>query len=333
MIELDNWLEYNELNRGHSRTTVGNYRLIVRSFGDWLATQNLSPEQAQPEHLQRFAGAVLHERRLSPSSRRVAVSALRGYYRWLLQRRLIRSDPSTTLPYPRVGRGLPLPIPAAAAEKLMAQPDLDSFKGVRDLAIMAVLLGCGPRVSGVTGLNEGNLIFAHNEDGFEELTLLLREKGANERLVPAPDETRLLLRAYLGHPDLEQIDRRLPSGDRVLFVNIYNSHVPEHEHRGEARRLTPLSVWKMLREYGAAAGIDPKTLHPHAFRHLYGQELAEGDVDLLVRQKLMGHSDPKSTELYSHIAHRKMRKAAIENNPMRRIKSPASGLAGLLRGK
>src|SRR3546814_6660661 len=55
----------------------------------------------------------------------------------------------------------------------------------------------------------------------------------------------------------------------------------------------------MIREYGKACGIDTKLLHPHAFRHLFGAELAESDVDVITRQQLLGHSDPKSTEIYS----------------------------------
>jgi len=201
------------------------------------------------------------------------------------------------------------------------------------VALLAVLIGCGPRVSGLCALNEGDLLWTQSEAGFEELTIRLREKGGNERYVPAPEETRLLLRAYLGHPDLDAIDRRLPSGDQVLWVNQHNSHTLGPEHRGEARRLTAWSVWQMIRQRGAAAGVDPRYLHPHAFRHLYGQELAEGDVDLLTRQRLMGHADPKSTAIYSHIAFRKLRKAAQDANPLRRIKSPASGLAAVMRGK
>src|SRR3546814_12410533 len=99
-------------------------------------------------------------------------------------------------------------MPLRDAEKILAEPDLDTLKGVRDLAILAVLVGCGPRVAGVVGINERDLIFTHNDAGIEELTIILREKGQHQRPVPAPDETRLELRAYLGHPALEHIDRR-----------------------------------------------------------------------------------------------------------------------------
>lgn len=333
MIQIDAWLSYNELNKGHSANTVHHYRKVVERFSAWLRSQGRSVQAAQPQDLQEFAGAVLHAEKLSPSSRRVAVSALRSYYRFLQRRKVLQDNPAADLPYPKMGRKLPVPIPLAAAEKLMAEPDLDTFKGVRDVAMMSVLLGCGPRVAGVCGLNECDLLFAPNEAGVEELTIRFREKGGKERVVPAPEDTRLLVRAYLGHPELERIDRRLPNGELVLFVNIYNSKVSPPEHRGEARRLSTWSAWDMLRGYATQAGVDPKLVHPHAFRHLYGQELAEHDVDLVVRQRLLGHAKPESTEVYSHIAYRKLRQEMKRANPLASIRTPATGLAGLLKGR
>lgn len=331
--ELEAWLEFNQHNRGHAGTTLGSYRAAVRLWAEWCASQRVQMTRATPDQVQRWTGIELHKRGLSSATRRVFVSALRGWYRWLLARRVIPANPCEGLPYPKLGRSLPVPMPVADAEKLLAGCDLDTFAGVRDIAMLAVLLGCGPRVSGLTAMNEGDLLWTVSEQGFEELTIRLREKGAHERYVPAPEETRLLVRAYLGHPELEEIDRRLPDGDQVLWCNQHNSHTLGPDHRGEARRLTAWSVWQMIKRRGETAGIEARYLHPHAFRHLYGQELAEGDVALLTAQRLMGHTDPKSTAIYSHIAFRKLRKAAQEANPMRRIKSPASGLAAVLRGK
>lgn len=330
LAHLNSWLGYNEHNKGYTQSTGYNYRRAVEAFERWVVEQKLDYRTLSPEQLQRFCGEVLHLRGQSPSTRRVSVSALRGFYKWLAARRLVPADPAQALPFPKMGRSLPLPIPADDVSKLMAQADLSTFKGVRDLAILSVLCGCGPRVSGVSALNEGDLIFGMGETGLEELTLRLREKGKHERYVPAPEDVRVMLRAYLGHPELDAVDRRLPEGDRVLFINLTHGHVPAHERRGEARRLTQWSIHRMIVEYGETAGVAPRFLHPHAFRHLYGQELAEHDVDLLLRQSLMGHRDPKSAAIYSHIAVRKLRAAATQANPLKRVKHPAAGLAAVL---
>ena len=327
------WQRHHETDLAHSADTVANYRTLMRQHALWLAATKQTVHHMTPELLQRYAGEVLHARGVKPQSRRVAVSALRGYYGYLKQHKVLPDNPALNLPPPKVGRPLPVAIPLGDAEKLMGACDMARFKGVRDVAILSVLLGCGVRVSGCTALNEGDLLFAMNEHGLEELTLRLREKGKKERYVPAPDETRLLLRAYLGHPELDAIDRTLANGDKVLFVNLHNSTVRAFDHRGERRRMNGEAIWKMLQRLGARAKVDSRYLHPHAFRHLYGAELMEGDTNLLVSQMLMGHGDSKTTEIYSHIAYRKLRSASEKANPFRRIKTPATGLAALLRAQ
>ena len=94
---------------------------------------------------------------------------------------------------------------------MLMAPDVGSFPGLRDAAIIAMLVGCGMRVSGLSALNESSLVWTHGQ-----LTVKLREKGANERLVPVPLEAATLVRAYLAHPMLATIDRTTGTGDKVL---------------------------------------------------------------------------------------------------------------------
>src|SRR3546814_4525303 len=141
MIHRDEWLEFRERNKVQSASTVANYRAVLVKFGEWLTRERIAETAVTPEILQRYAGAELHRRGLSPNSRRVAVSALRGYYAHLQRGGLIPRNPADALPYPRIGRSLPVPMPLRDAEKILAEPDLDTLKGVRDLAILAVLIG------------------------------------------------------------------------------------------------------------------------------------------------------------------------------------------------
>ncbi len=213
-----------------------------------------------------------------------------------------------------------------SAQKLLMQPDLNTLIGVRDAAILALFIGTGIRLSGLLRLNESALQFYRDEKDKERLAVKVREKGKKERLVPVPDEARLLLRAYLGHPELEAIGRTLPDGDRILFVSTKNRGISEDKYH-EERRLSARSVQDMIEGYGKKAGIPRKQLHPHAARHLYGTELAEEKVDLLTRQALLGHADPKSTEIYTQLATRALTRAADKANPLSKIKTPATELA------
>lgn len=323
---VSEWLEHLQHNKGRAPTTVGKYRGYLRRLSSWLAEQEKGLLEATADDLEDFCGLQAHRDGLSPRSRRALVSSVRGFYEWAQRGGHLRQgNPSSSLPYPKAGLKLPVPMELSNAERLLMQPDISTFTGVRDAAMLSLMIGCGLRLGGLIALNQSDLQFAEVE-GSDWLIVRTREKGGRERLVPAPHESKLLLRAYLGHPDLEDIDRRLEDGDQVLFVSTRNRSVPEHEYRGEARRLHQRSIREMVVRYGDAAGIPRRQLHPHAMRHLYGTELAEADVDLLVRQSLMGHANASSTEVYTHLAARKLTSAVAQGNPFSRIKTPVTDL-------
>jgi integrase/recombinase XerD len=196
---------------------------------------------------------------------------------------------------------------------------------VRDGAIMALLVGCGVRVSGLVKLNQGHVI-EQVVEGKPRLFLRVIEKGDRERLVPVPPEADLQLRVYLEHPQLKEIDRSLPNGDLVLFVSTRNRSCPQHEYHGERRRLNRRAVLEMIGKYGKQQGIPEEQLHPHAMRHLYGTELAEDDVHLLVAQQLLGHVDPKSTQIYTHLAIRKLVTEVDRANPLSKMRTPTTDI-------
>jgi site-specific recombinase XerD len=322
---IESWLTHLHHNRGRSPTTVGKYRGYLARLVAWLIEQDKRLGEATDQDLEAFSGLVMHREGLSPRSRRALVAAIRGFYSWAVTSRAIGTNPAAALPYPKSGLRLPVAMQLRNAERLLMEPDIGTFMGVRDAAMLALMMGCGLRISGLLALNQSDLTFTEVE-GVEWLIIRTREKGNRERLVPAPHEARLLVRAYLGHHELEQIDRTLPDGDQVLFVGTRNRSIPEHEYRGEARRLKPRSVRDMVTRYGEAAGIPRDQLYPHAMRHLYGTELAEEDVDLLVRQTLMGHASPTSTKIYTHLAARKLTKAVRTGNPLAKINTPVSDL-------
>ena len=315
-------------NQGKADRTIAAYRDILQRFDSWL--DGKPPESVSADDLLVFTGPYLHRSKLRPISRRPYIACLREFYRWLHSvAHRIPANPAENLDYPETGRKLPTFLTLDNAEKLIWAPDLETFTGVRDAAIISVLLGCGLRVAGVVGLNESNLQ-TQIIDREPRLCLRTLEKGSKERLLPVPREADLLLRIYLEHDELKSIDRSLPDGDRVLFVTTNNRHCPEHQYHGERRRFTTRGLHAMIRRLGLRAGIPANQLHPHALRHLYGTELAESDVQDGVRQQLLGHSDPRSTQIYTHLATRKLTGDVDRGNPLAKIKTPVTELLGKL---
>lgn len=329
---IQRWLEVKEHNEGRSEVTIRTYQGHLISLRRFLMERNLSLLEATPDVIEDFAGRHQHERGVRPISRRVTVAAIRGFYRFLERKRLIDDNPAACLASPKIGSALPRAMSLGHAEKLLMEPGISTFITLRDTAILSVLIGTGCRGSGVRNLNESDLIWTQSAVGTERLIVRLREKGKKVRMVPVPLECSLLIRAYLGHPELEKIERTLPDGDRVLFVTTRNNRIPTHQFFGPARRLSRWAVHQMVRIYGLRAGIPKEYCHPHALRHLFGTELAEHEVDLLIRQALLGHESPETTEVYTHMAMRKLAKTVDQVNPLSKMsKGPSFALADRLR--
>lgn len=320
---VDAFLTWKQHNQGRAERTIDAYRDALQRLSGFLDGRDLLAATA--EELELFCGPWLHKQGVQAVARKPYIAAVREFFKWATHTKRIAANTGAQIAYPRSGRKLPRVMSLASAERLMWGPDFSTFKGVRDSAILSVLIGCGMRIAGLARLNQSNLVsLEHN--GKVRMVLKVCEKGDKERLLPVPREAEMVLRLYLEHAELKQIDRTLPNGDQVLFVSTGNRSIPAHRYIGEARRMAIRSIFDMIRLYGEAAGIPVEQLHPHAMRHLYGTELAESDVDLLLRSELMGHEDPKHTKIYTHLATRRKLEEVDRSGPLSKIKSPVSDL-------
>lgn len=329
MTELiTKFMEWKQYNKGVSKRTIEAYTAALERFALFLDGRDL--RTATVDEIEMFGGIWLHKQGVGAIARRPYVAALREFYKWLTAGGAIQANPASGLSYPKAGRKLPSMMTLANAEKLMWAPDFSTFSGVRDAAILSLLVGCGLRREGVSSLNESNLVQTEFK-GDRRYILRVVEKGEKERTMPVPREVDMVLRLYLEHEDLQAIDRTIENGDKVLFVSLNNMTVPAHEYIGENRRLAPKAIWEIVKKHGKTAGIPDDQLHPHAIRHLFGTELLEDDVDILIRQELMGHADQRSTEIYTHLAMRKKMAEADRANPLAKIRTPVGDLISKLR--
>lgn len=320
------YLDYLGMARGLSPRTLEIYALALRRLKEFLQGKPLL--EADGMELEAFCGLWLHRRGVVAASRKPYVAAVRSFYAWARDKSLLpenRGNPAQDVQQPKAGRRLPRSMSLSSAERLMWAPDLSTFVGIRDAAMLSLMMGCGLRVSGVTALNVGD-VQSMQLDGKPRLVLRVTEKGDRQRIVPLPREADSLLRVYMAHEDLAGIDRQVSDfqgrPDLVLFVNTKHPTLAEHEHVGEARRLTRRSVHDMIQRYGRRVGIPESELHPHAMRHLFGTELTESDVPTLTTQGLMGHVDPKSTTIYVELSMRKKMRVVDQHAPLAKMKTP-----------
>jgi len=242
---VEKYLHYLEHNLGRSIKTIAIYNKNLNSLFDFLTKSKKVPLQANRLLLEEFIGIYAHKTGVAISSRKTRVASIRGFYQWLQDNELRKDNPAKFIKYPKVAGSLPLPIEIKHAEKLLNSIDLSTFSGVRDAAIIALFLGTGMRLSGVSSLNESNLIWSGTGVG-EKLFIRVVEKGKKERVIPVPDTARLYLQAYFGHEVLQEINRSLPDGDQVVFVSLRGRRIPEHEYYGEKRRLSNRYIQKMI---------------------------------------------------------------------------------------
>ena len=294
---LDRWsdrfLAFLASERGLARNTVEAYGRDLARFTEWaVAARADAPAALTPALCRAFLGAE-RRRGLGTRSLARASAALRGFGRYLVRERVLRASPAEEL---RV-RQAPGPLPRAPGVDdvriLLAAPPPDTPQGRRDRAMLELLYGAGLRVSELIHLRDVNLDLDAN-------CVRIVGKGGRERVVPLGRPARARLDDYvaLGRPTLARGARARPE----VFLS-----------RGGA----PLSrqmVWKLLKTHLRHAGLDPD-VSPHSLRHAFATHLLDGGADLRAVQTMLGHADIGTTQIYTHVAPRRLREVHRRFHP------------------
>lgn len=235
------------------------------------------------------------------------LSALRGFFRFLVRERAIEADPSSLIDRPRLGRRLPKALSLDEVERLLEAPDVGLPRGLRDKAMMHVMYAAGLRVSELVGLKARDL------DARRGL-LAVAGKGGKRRLVPLTPLALHLVARYVAEV------RPLHAGpyESLLFVSP----------RGGA--LTRQGYWKLLGRYAVGVGI-ARAVSPHQLRHSFATHLLERGADLRSVQAMLGHSDIATTEIYTHVTRDHVRRAHARAHPRGGAGDNSRGNGGPLR--
>ncbi len=289
---LKEYLNYVAVERGCSRNTVLAYGRDLRNYLAGLKEAGVTrPEQITRE---RIEGHIrkLRESGLAVSSVERAVSAIKGFHRFMVSERITAAHPAADLPLPKKPDRLPDVISRQQAAALLDQPFPKTAAGQRDHAIVEVLYGCGLRVSELCGLDLRRVML-------DEQVLRVVGKGNKERVVPIVGTAAAALSDYLENWRPELVSPRVSTS--AVFLN----------NRG--RRLSRQSVHSLVAKSGAVVGIDG--LHPHTLRHSFATHMLEGGADLRIVQELLGHADISTTQLYTHLDRTHIREVYLEAHP------------------
>jgi integrase/recombinase XerC len=225
------------------------------------------------------------------------LSAIRSFYRYLLQEGIMSTNPVATTSSPKLDKRLPSFLTIEEVERLLEAPDLSTPPGQRDRALLELLYAAGLRVSELVQLNLEQVNLDTNE-------IRVWGKGAKERVVMMGQPAAEALIAYISQGRPELLGKKK---GRALFLNRDGERLP-------ARR-----IQKILEKYADLAGID-KRVYPHLLRHTFATHMLNGGADLRVVQELLGHADLSSTQIYTHVTKSQARKVYLSAHPMAREK-------------
>lgn len=279
--QIHEFLHAIQSNKGYSRNTTEAYRNDLTQFLNFALNERPTLSHWGRIDKPLLLTFILHlkERGYTASSVSRKVAVIKSFYHYLLERKLIDTDPTTTVGSPKVEKRLPLVLSGGEIEQLLAAPAQHSTpKGLRDRAILELLFATGMRVSELTALNIEDLNLVQN-------TTHCAGRGAKRRVIPIPSRVADVLAQYLerGRPALTD------DGELALFVNPH----------GE--RLTRQGLWLIIKEYVREAGIlTPVT--PHTMRHSFAVHLLHQGENLATVQRLLGHSNKATTQMYARLA-------------------------------
>jgi integrase/recombinase XerD len=265
--------------------TVESYARDLTGLAAFAERRGKPVEMLERRDLEAFVRSLMSEG-LSPRSVARAVACVRGFFRFVTVEQKREVNPADDLRAPRAWASLPRFLDLDEVDRLLAQPDVSTPRGLRDKALIEVLYATGLRVSELVALRPADL-------NLEEGYLSCVGKGDKERLVPIGQEAVQWVERYTreGRPQL--LHRRGTSP--WLFVNAR-----------DGGPLTRVGFWKVLKEYGIKAGVS-RELSPHVLRHSFATHLLERGADLRAIQAMLGHADLSTTQIYTHVLEARLR--------------------------
>jgi integrase/recombinase XerD len=288
---IDSFLSMIAVEKGLARNTIEAYSRDLSRFSEFLISQSLSRwDQVKPVNIRAYVSWLTGQRLNAKTVARHIVT-LRRFYRFLETEELVRENPLPSLHLAAGARKLPRTLSLEDLRRLLNQPDENTALGRRDRAMLELLYATGLRVSELVSLRIQQIDLQGNY-------LTVKGKGSKVRAVPFGRWAREKLTIYL-----QQVRPALARrGSPYLFITR------------SGKPLTRQGLWKSIRGYALAAGIE-KRVSPHMLRHSFATHLLEGGADLRAVQSMLGHADISTTQIYTHVDGARLKHAHQKFHP------------------
>ena len=283
------YLSFLQVEKGLSKNSLESYRRDLARLRAAAEAAGREPQHLGKSDLTQFFMSLSREGLAARSVGR-ALSAVRGFYRFLLLDGHIKADPTADIARPQGGQKLPRFLTQEEMERLLEAPDTSTPEGVRDRTLFEVMYATGLRVSEAASLPAANV---DTDAG----VLYCTGKGSKQRRVPVGRSAVAWLLRY------EAARRALLAGRESprLFVGYLG------------RPITRQNVWAMLKRAAEKAGVEGVT--PHVLRHSFATHMLEHGADTRSVQAMLGHSDLATTQIYTHVTSERIRSVYEKHHP------------------
>lgn len=248
---------------GLSASTLKNYRLYLQRFANNVS---IATQHITTEDIRTYVGGL----QLVQSSMQTVLATLRSFFGWLHREEIIKKNPMLKIPSRQAPRAMRKALSPEALERLR-----QAACTKREKALIEFFFSTGCRISEVSGICLDDIDFVHR-------SVRVLGKGGKERLVYFSVRAQLLLQDYLHNRN---------SDTDALFSNTRAPYGP----------MSPRSIQKVIKSLGLSASL-PQGVHPHLLRHTFATLSLNNGMDITVIQKLLGHNQLSTTQIYASIS-------------------------------
>jgi len=289
---IKDFVSYLKIEKGLAHNSIVAYQRDVVLLAGFFEELKIKPEGVTYNTLTQFV-THLYDLGLSARSQARIISGIKQFFGFLILERYIQNDPSSLLEQPKLGRKLPEVLELAEIDALLLAIDTQTQEGPRNHAMLETLYSCGLRVSELIGLRFSDLYF---DEGF----IRVIGKGNKERLVPVSEQVVKEVNAYVA--EVRSLIPIQKGQEHYVFLN----------RRGAA--LTRVMIFTIIKQLAQKIGLK-KQISPHTFRHSFATHLIEGGANLRAVQEMLGHESITTTEIYTHLDQRFLRRAILAHHP------------------
>lgn len=285
---LSEFISHFHIVKQASEHTIRNYRLDLEAFILFASAsayhQDLLDVKRINKTLIRYYLANMHERGLARKTILRRLSSLRSFFKYLMKNKVIHKDPMEFIETPKLQKTIPNILTYAQVQMLMTKPDLTSYLGLRDRAMLELFYSSGLRLSELVALDKDSIDLVN-------LWIKVQGKGKKERKVPVSSMAAKWLKTYLSSPmrHLDSHEHKMEEDKQAIFLNKWG------------KRITTRSVDRLFKQYYKISDI-PQDVTPHSLRHSIATHWLEQGMDLKTIQTLLGHESLSTTTIYTRVS-------------------------------